>query len=141
VYDFEEVQTTSASGEAVWAVYADVTGWPRWNAAIQTATLTGPFQSGASGHVTVSLVTAQTVPFHIENVEPLKAFDVVWTVGPFLKTRMTHTLERTGAETRFKHAYHTGGVMAPFGFLQASLAHSRVRPAMVRIAQLAEGRP
>ena len=70
----------------------------------------------------------------------MKCFDVVWTAGPFLTTRMTHTIERSAAGTVVKHAYHTGGVMAPFAFLQAATAHGRVHAALERVARLAEAR-
>jgi len=50
------------------------------------------------------------------------------------------TLERTNVGTKIKHAYHTGGVMAPFNFLQAAAAHERAQPAMARIAALAGAR-
>ena len=70
----------------------------------------------------------------------MKRFDVVWTVGASLRTQMTHAIERTAPETKITHAYHTGGIMAPFNFLQAAAAHARARPAMARIAHLAETR-
>jgi hypothetical protein len=139
MYDFEEVRTTRASLEQLWAVYADVTGWPRWHGGFDAAVLDGPFASGTAGYVTVRVIATQDVPFHLENVVPRKGFDVVWGVGPLMSTRMTHTLEEVEGGTRFKHAYHTGGIMAPFAFLQAASAHSRTRSSMDLLAKLAEG--
>lgn len=37
---------TAASPEAVWALFRDVQGWPRWNAGIETIALEGPFAAG-----------------------------------------------------------------------------------------------
>jgi len=138
MYDFEETHETTATPESVWAIYTDVAGWKRWHGAIESVQFAGPFASGSEGHATVQIGLSQDIPFRIENVEPMKRFDVVWTVGPLLHTRMTHSIERTATGTKIKHAYHTGGIMAPFNFLQAAAAHDRAQPAMARIAQLAE---
>jgi hypothetical protein len=120
MYDFEETRDTTASTERVWAIYTNVSGWPRWNRGIEAASMSGPFESEARGTVTISgMGIAQDVSFHLENVVSMQSFDLVWTVGPFLKTRMSHKLTPTATGCRFVHAYHTGGVMAPFAFLQA----------------------
>ncbi|MEO7113334.1 MAG: SRPBCC family protein [Polyangiaceae bacterium] len=140
MYDFEEERTTHASIEDVWAVYVNVAGWPAWHGGLDAAQLDGPFESGIGGAITVSVGISQDVPFHLENVVPLKSFDVVWKLGPLVKTTMTHTLEKTSAGTLFKHAYHTGGVMAPFSFFQAALAHDRAPGELERLARLAEAR-
>jgi len=140
MYDFEATHETIATLEDVWAVYTDVAGWPRWHGAIEAITFAGPFAAGSAGYATVQTGISQDIPFHLENVEPMKHFDVVWTVGHLLHTRMTHAIERTASGTKIRHAYHTGGIMAPFNFLQAAAARDRVQPSMARVAQLAEAR-
>lgn len=139
MYDFTESLETNASLEDVWAVYTDVRGWLRWMPHLRDIRFTGPFAAGSAGAAIVDVGLETEVKFALENVEPMKRFEVVWTVGPLLHTRMTHSLERTTTGTRITHAYHTGGVMAPFNFLQASAAHERARPAMEAIAALASG--
>ena len=139
MYDFQESHDTRASIEAVWAIYTQVTGWSRWLPHLTAVQFSGPFESGAAGYATVQVGLSQDIPFHLEKVEPFKGFDVVWTIGHLLNTRMMHTLERVNGGTRITHAYHTGGVMAPFNFLQAAAAHERVQPAMAEIARLAGG--
>ena len=37
---------TAASPEAIWALFRDVQGWPRWNAGIETIALEGAFVAG-----------------------------------------------------------------------------------------------
>lgn len=137
MYDWEETLDTSASVQNLWAVYANVAGWTRWMPHIKSITFGGPFEAGSGGHAIVDVGLDTGVSFHLENVQPQKSFDVVWKVGPLLHTRMTHSIEPVAAGARLKHAYHTGGVMAPFNFLQASAAHERARPAMEAIAALA----
>lgn len=140
MYDFQESHETHAPAEAVWAVYADVRGWPRWSAQLESVSFGGPFENGAAGEAVVQIGIAQSIPFHLENVVPNASFDVVWSVGHLLTTRMTHLLERSpSGGTRIMHRYHTGGVMAPFNFLQAAAAHDRVFGAMAAVARLAEG--
>lgn len=138
MYDFEESHDTTAKLEDVWAVYTNVGGWVRWHGALEAVQFSGPFESGAAGVGTVAIGVSQDIKFHLENVEPMKSFDVVWTVGHLLHTRMTHKVERTATGTKITHAYHTGGIMAPFNFLQAAAARDRVKPAMAAIAKLAE---
>ena len=59
----------------------------------------------------------------LENVEPMKRFDVVvWTVGRLLAAEMTHTLEPIATGTRIERAYHTADRC---NFLQAAAAHGR----------------
>ena len=38
---------TSASPEAIWALFRDVQGWTRWNAGIESIALEGPFAVGS----------------------------------------------------------------------------------------------
>ena len=137
MYDFELSLETSATPTQVWAVYADVRGWPRWLAHLEAIEFGGPFESGASGEAIVQVGLSTGVKFHLEHVEPMKRFEVVWTVGHLLHTRMTHTLTPLAQGTQITHAYHTGGVMAPFNFLQADAAKERVPFALERISELA----
>ncbi len=37
---------STASAARLWRLLADVSGWHRWNAGVQSATLHGPFESG-----------------------------------------------------------------------------------------------
>jgi hypothetical protein len=37
---------TTASAEAIWSLFRDVSGWTRWNAGIESIELEGPFADG-----------------------------------------------------------------------------------------------
>jgi hypothetical protein len=141
MYDFEIRGETKASPEKLWAVYADVAGWPRWNKAVSEAHLDGGFVSGAAGTFTVIVgVAFRTWPFHLENVEPLRRFDVVWQLGPLLSTRLTHTVERSASGSRFMHGFHAGGILAVTEFNAAWAAQAHIPGTMALIANLAEAR-
>jgi uncharacterized protein YndB with AHSA1/START domain len=43
---------TSASHEAVWRLWADVSGWPQWNADLARAQLEGEFTAGSTIRMT-----------------------------------------------------------------------------------------
>lgn len=44
----EDSIETSASPQAIWALFADVAGWKRWNAGIDRIEIHGPFVSGTT---------------------------------------------------------------------------------------------
>lgn len=48
MWTFETSIEVKATRETLWALFADVEGWPRWNAGIERIELRGPFQSGSS---------------------------------------------------------------------------------------------
>jgi hypothetical protein len=104
-----------------------------------SATLNGPFASGTTGYVTVSMGVSQDVPFTLENVEPLKRYDLVWNVV-LTTTRIVHTIERTPGGSRFTHAHQTSGATAVLSFARSWGAHDRAPRAMEAIAKLAEAR-
>ena len=141
MYDFEATHDTTAKPEDVWAINTDVPAWVRWHGALEAISFAGPFASGSGGTATVQVGLSAGVEFRLEQVEPMKRFEVMWTVGPLLHTRMTHSIAAIPSGTRITHAYHTGGVMAPFNFLQAGVSRDRVHATMERIASLAEARP
>jgi hypothetical protein len=45
----EHTHDTPASPEAVFALWADVEGWPAWDASLVATTLDGPFAAGTAG--------------------------------------------------------------------------------------------
>ena len=45
----EHTHESAASPEAIFALWADVEGWPSWDASLIATTLDGPFAAGTSG--------------------------------------------------------------------------------------------
>lgn len=52
--------TTTASRASIWALWADVNHWSRWNAGVEASTLVGPFEAGARFSMTPTGQEAMT---------------------------------------------------------------------------------
>lgn len=139
MYDFEETLDTNASPANVWSVLADIRGWPRWSATIESVSFGGAVESGAAGQATVAVGVSARIDFRLEDVVPNKGYTIVWTVGPLLHTRLSLEIEPNAQGSRLHYRYGTGGVMAPFDFLQSASAREDAPGASQRIAQLAGG--
>ena len=77
----EQAVETTASAEDVWALWADVVGWPRWNADIEQIELDGPFAVGG----TIVMTPAGDDPVELriaEAVEPTVFVDEADFAGP-----------------------------------------------------------
>jgi len=49
MWSVEHTAHSSASPQAVWALWADTAEWPRWNPTIADVSLDGPFAEGTTG--------------------------------------------------------------------------------------------
>ncbi len=98
-----------ASPEAVYDVYADVPGWPRWDPDTRAAALDGPLQAGARGWLKprkgfkVSMRVTQASPGHGFTVE-----------CPVLGSRMRfdHEIVPETGGVRVTHRVHFEGWLA-----------------------------
>jgi Polyketide cyclase / dehydrase and lipid transport len=52
MWEAEHSIETSATPQEIWALWADVTGWPGWNADIEEIELSGPFAAGSTIRMT-----------------------------------------------------------------------------------------
>jgi hypothetical protein len=81
---------TTAPPEAIWDLWADVAGWPDWNADLERAELSGPFAVGS----TITMYQAGQEPIQLriaEAVEP-EAFVDQADLGDVV-VRTIHRLE------------------------------------------------
>jgi uncharacterized protein YndB with AHSA1/START domain len=51
MWSVEHTAHSSASPEAVWALWANAAEWPRWNPTIAEVSLDGPFAEGTTGRL------------------------------------------------------------------------------------------
>ena len=61
------IETTAAPG-AIWRLWADVAGWPEWNADLEHATLSGPFAAGS----TITMTPHEQEPIELRIAEALE---------------------------------------------------------------------
>jgi uncharacterized protein YndB with AHSA1/START domain len=102
MWQYEYAQTTGAPAERVWALWADVSGWTRWNPDVRAAELDGPFAPGSG--ITMTLGSGDVVPLRIVAVEPGLGFaDEATLDGVTLRTE--HRAEPlTGGGARVVYA-------------------------------------
>jgi hypothetical protein len=98
---------TSAAPEEIWRLWADVAGWPQWNADIERIELVGPFVAGSRivmtphGEEPIELRIAEAVEPELFVDEAEMGEIVVRTihrVGPLdgERARVTYRMEITG---------------------------------------------
>src|SRR4029450_13576653 len=69
MWEAEHSTETSATQEEIWRLWADVAGWPAWNADIEQIELIGPFAAGST--IRMSPIGQESIELRIvEAVEP-----------------------------------------------------------------------
>jgi Polyketide cyclase / dehydrase and lipid transport len=91
VWETDHTLETEASPEAVFAVWADVEGWPGWDASLVATTLDGPFAAGTTGTLHPQGMP-EPVAFTITAVDEGAGFADETRLGP-LVLRFTHRAE------------------------------------------------
>ena len=94
----EHVHETDASPEAVFALWADVEGWPRWDASLVATTVSGPFAAGTAGTLHPQGMP-EPIAFVITAVEEGRGFADETRLGP-LALRFQHRVEPTAVGAR-----------------------------------------
>jgi hypothetical protein len=110
MWTVEHTAESDAAPEAVYALYADVAGWPAWDPGLERCELDGPFATGTTGHLTPA--GGEPLPFTVEWAEPARGFaDVTEAMGHVLRFR--HTLQPLpGGGTRITHRVEIEGPAA-----------------------------
>jgi hypothetical protein len=130
--------TTTAPPSAVWAVWTDVAGWGRWDKGLKSASLVGPFESGARG--TLTPLSGPNARFVVREVRQGISYRFT-TALPLASLSVTRTIVSSGqnAPTVFRHDVRFDGLLASFwakrfgpGFRAA------LPPTMVGISTLAQ---
>jgi uncharacterized protein YndB with AHSA1/START domain len=85
---------TSASPEAIWRLWADVPGWPEWNADLARAELEGEFRAGST--IRMTSVDGDVVELAIADVEEPVLFVDKADLGS-VTVRTTHRVDRLDA--------------------------------------------
>ena len=103
----EHTHDTPASPEAVFALWADVEGWPAWDASLVATTLAGPFTAGTTGTLHPQGMP-EPIAFTITAVEEGRGFADETRLGP-LVLRFRHRVEPRGDGARIVVAIEAEG--------------------------------
>jgi Polyketide cyclase / dehydrase and lipid transport len=101
-FSFTHSLEADVDAAAVWALYADVSTWPRWDAEAEWITRDGPFAAGTTGEM--KFRGQEPLGYRLVKVEPERAFVDETPVGE-LVVRVEHRLEPIGPG-RLRITYH-----------------------------------
>ncbi len=107
---FESSTTIHAPASTVFALYANVGGWPSWDPDLKAASLAGAFVSGATGEVAPHSGPKSKVLFL--DVVPNKSFRVECKL-PLGMMHFDHELRADGDATVATHRTTFSGLLAP----------------------------
>jgi uncharacterized protein YndB with AHSA1/START domain len=99
----------NAAPERVFALYADVPNWNRWDPDTKASSISGPFKTGTSGSLTPT--KGNTVPMLITSVVPNRSFTVESKI-PLFRMVFEHELKPTGKVTQVVHRVTFYGALA-----------------------------
>lgn len=96
--------------QPIFALYADVAGWSRWDPDTQAASLDGPFQLGSRGRLVPT--HGRAVPMQLTQLEPGRSFTVQARI-PLLEMVFDHELRAVSGGTEATHRVSFTGLLAP----------------------------
>jgi hypothetical protein len=135
---FESSRVIHAPAATLFAIYADVANWPEWDPDAKSASIEGPFVSGAVGRVVPHGGPPSKV--HFVEVVPDTRFRAQCAL-PLCTMRFDYLLSPEGDATRVTHRVGFEGLLAPvFGRLIGSGMRRSLPRALEQLAALAEER-
>ncbi|HXD70519.1 MAG TPA: SRPBCC family protein [Gaiellales bacterium] len=103
----EHTHESAASPAAIFALWADVEGWPAWDASLIATTLDGPFAAGTTGTLH-PLGMPEPIAFTLTAVEDGAGFSDETRLGP-LVLRFGHRVEPRPGGSRIVVAIEAEG--------------------------------
>jgi len=95
MWSTEHSVETTAAPETIWKLWTDVGDWPRWNADLDRAELTGPFAPG--GEITMFPREDDPIELIIAEADEPERFVDQADLGPVV-VRTAHRVERLGPD-------------------------------------------
>lgn len=136
MWTIEHSSVTTATPNAIWRLWSDVSVWPTWDEEFERVDLDGEFAVGTGG--ALHMPEMPPIPFTLTVVEPDVAFE---DVSPFgnANLRFYHRLDSVEGGTRITHGAEITGEGGPAIAMAIgeNLAHGMVR-AVAKLAELAE---
>ena len=133
---FEASTHINAPSATIFALYANVTGWPTWDSDVKSATLDGAFVSGAKGVIVPNGGPKSEIIF--TEVVKNKSFAAQCKL-PLCTMRFEHELAASGSGTQATHRVIFQGFLAPlFGRLIGSGMRKTLPHALAGLKKAAE---
>jgi hypothetical protein len=117
----EEKIAINCSPDVVFAMYADVANWNRWDPDTKRSSIDGPFRTGATGRIAPQ--KGMEVPMEFVSVVPNRSFCVVSKI-PFFTMTFDHDLLPDHAGVTAIHKVTFSG---PLAFVFGTLIRSQLR--------------
>lgn len=102
---------TTASPEAIWEIWQDVTNWSTWDHDIEFSTINGPFKTGMTG--TLKPKGGPLVYTKLTAVEPKKLF-INEAKLPLARIIVSHFLTESNGKIHVTHQIEMTGPLAFF---------------------------
>ncbi|WP_026425603.1 SRPBCC family protein [Actinokineospora inagensis] len=106
MWSYEYTVTTTATATAVFATWADVTGWRAWNTDVGKAEIDGPFAAGST--ITMTTLDGGEVVLRLAEVEPDRLF-VDEATMPGMIVRTVHRLAAADGKTEVTYRMEITG--------------------------------
>ena len=134
----EHTIETTASPEAVWDIWQDVSHWNTWDHGIEYSSIDGPFATGTTG--TLKPKGGPLLQTQLTAVIPMRMF-VDESRHPFARIIVSHFMTAFEGKTRVTHRIEMRGVLAYlFSFLIGRTMKKNLPEEMKAMIALAERR-
>jgi uncharacterized protein YndB with AHSA1/START domain len=90
MWEYEHSVQTTAAPQAVWRLWTDIEGWPRWNDGIERIEVEGPFAVGTT--FTMTPPGDEPIRMRLAEIVPGELFTDEMDAGDFV-VRTVHRLE------------------------------------------------
>ncbi|WP_269789748.1 SRPBCC family protein [Stenotrophomonas sp. Iso1] len=125
--------TIAVPPEKIFAIYADVSNWKRWDPDTKDSVIYGPFQTGSKGKITPP--KGMAVPMDFVSVVPNTSFTVESRI-PLFRMMFEHELNVTAAGTEVIHRVTFSGALS---FLLGRIVGNPLRTGLpITLASLKE---
>lgn len=133
----ENTEKTTATREQIWALWADLPGWPKWDENLESVKIDGPFESGTFG--SLKPINAKEVVIEILDVDAPNSFvDVQLLPKSAMRTEHKISDAEGGGLTVTQTVTFSGPLRGLFSFILGRSMKRDMPGAMRKLIELAE---
>lgn len=133
----EHAETTTATREQIWALWADLPGWPKWDETLESVKIDGPFESGTFG--SLKPIKAKEIAIEILDVdEPNSFVDIQLLPKASMRTEHRISESADGSLLITQSVTFSGPLKRIFSFILGRSMKRDMPVAMRKLIELAE---